>query len=142
MAARQWPLVRAGAGNLGNRDDERGDGFIPGLNGVLGEAKAPRKSLGWGLRGCTRPVLADRRLVAHGMTMTGYVCLAHGRLSLGFLLGAVPLLGAVNLETSSTAPVEEQHRAVVGRMDATDRMAGCDSEGGEGRMSRAIAGRP
>lgn len=39
VAARQWPLVRAGAGNLGNRDDERGDGFIPGLNGVLGEAR-------------------------------------------------------------------------------------------------------
>lgn len=88
--------------------------------------KAPRESLGWGLRGCTRPVLADRRLVAHGMTMTGHVCLAHARLSLGFLLGAVPLLGAVNLETSSTAPVEEQHRAGVGRMDAVDRMAGCD----------------
>ena len=58
--------------------------------------------------------------------MTGYVCLAHGRLSLGFLLGAVPLLGAVNLETSSTAPVEGQHCAVVGPMDATDRLAGCD----------------
>lgn len=40
VAARQWLLVRAGAGNSGNRDDERGDGFIPGLDGVLGEAQS------------------------------------------------------------------------------------------------------